>query len=106
MQLTFKLIHDAPYYRHVWLYDRADFDGFASALHSADWDFCFDTDDVNVACDRWTELVLNTARAFIPNHCIQADEGLISNPRPKMAEAASGSEQNPATVESTEHRKL
>jgi hypothetical protein len=53
--------------RLVWKYNQADFDSFRNALRNYNWDFCFDTDDINVTASRWTESFLNIARQFIPN---------------------------------------
>ena len=70
--LLFKIVPEPAqtYYRHIWLYDQADFDGFANALTTVDLDKCFDNDDVNIACRKWTEIVLNIARVFIPNRSV------------------------------------
>ena len=70
VELKFKLESDAAYHRHIWLYEQTDCDGFKAALNSARWDDCFQTNDVNVACEQWTNLFLNIARTFIPNKVI------------------------------------
>ena len=70
IDLAFKVILDPCYYRQIWLYEQGDYEGFSEALISADWESCFEDDDVDLTCRRWTELFLNTARAYIPNKTI------------------------------------
>ncbi len=71
VSLLFKIAPEPAYYRHIWLYDQADFDGFANALTTVDWDkCCFDNDDVNIACRKWTEIFLDIAKLFIPNRSV------------------------------------
>lgn len=70
VELNFKIPVDKAYYRHIWLYNKADFVGFRKSLSAVDWSYCFETDDVNVACDRWSETFLNTARSHIPNKVV------------------------------------
>ena len=56
--------------REQWLYDKADWDGLRKALREANWDeevfssVC--ENSVNECVERFTELVLSTARRFIP----------------------------------------
>ena len=58
------------YTRHIWQYHLADFDEFRKQLSEADWDSCFNHDDINKVCKTWTDLFLNTARNCIPNKVI------------------------------------
>lgn len=70
IDLNFKVSYEAAYTRHIWLYQEADFNGFKHALQCANWDECFESDDVNVASERWSQLFLNTSRNFIPNKVV------------------------------------
>lgn len=70
IEFNFKIITDPPYYRHVWQYDKGDYDGFRTALSSADWDACFQTQDVNTVCTNWTQTFLNIARMYIPHRVV------------------------------------
>jgi len=70
VSLLFKVVSDPSYFRHIWLYDQGDYDGFTQAIESADWESCFVYDDVDIACQTWTELFLNIARSFIPNKSV------------------------------------
>jgi hypothetical protein len=65
--LSFKVKHSATYKRHVWIYTQANFDGMNQAISEYNWDACFDDDNVDEACNRWTTSYLNIARMFIPN---------------------------------------
>jgi len=47
-----------------------DMFGFTKRATNYDWDSCLDTNDVNVACDLWTEALINIARQFIPNKMV------------------------------------
>jgi len=71
MTLQFKTYKQKAYDRHVWLYDKADWDGFRDSISSFDWESVFDTNDVDSACDRWTSTFLNIARQFIPNRVVK-----------------------------------
>ena len=37
-QLNFRIHKEAPYYRFVWDYNRADYDGFRQCLSETNWD--------------------------------------------------------------------
>ena len=67
VELNFKMSIERAYTRHMWFYKKANFTGFRNKLQCTDWSYCFDTDDVNVANDRWTSVFLDIAKSFIPN---------------------------------------
>ena len=69
VELKFRVEKDLAYFRHIWLYDKADSDGFKRELY-ANWDECFQTNDVDTACELWTCKFLNIARTYIPNKMI------------------------------------
>ena len=70
VDLKFRIQNDPAYYRHIWLYDKADSDGFKSGLNSTNWDDCFLTNDVDIACDMWSNTFLNISRMYIPNKLV------------------------------------
>ena len=70
LTLQFKVCKQKAYDRHVWLYEKADWNGFRESISLFDWDSVFVVDDVDVACDRWTSTLLNIARQFIPNRVV------------------------------------
>ena len=69
-QLKFKTYKPSAYKRHVWLYDKADFDAFRRALQVFNWDICFETNDVDQVCNNWTQHFLSIAKQFIPNRYV------------------------------------
>jgi hypothetical protein len=68
--LNIKPKFDPPYTRLIWNYDEADFPGLQNYLTELDWNDCFLTDDVNTCATKWTEILLNAARQFIPNKLV------------------------------------
>ena len=58
------------YFRHIWLYDKANFSSFRDKLMSIDWNCCFITDDPSIAASKWTELFMKTAKDTIPNKTV------------------------------------
>ena len=69
-KLKFKIFSEHAYYRHIWSYARGDYNGFRNALSSADWNICFESNDIDKVCLAWTETFLNAARSFIPNKSV------------------------------------
>ena len=69
-QLNFKIKNDPAYQRTIWQYKDANFQEFRTALLNANFDDCFVSNDVNEACNIWTEIFLNSARTCIPNRVI------------------------------------
>ena len=67
VELNFRINFDQAYTRHMWFYKKANFEGFRNMLLHTDWSYCFDTHDVNTACDRWTSKFLDIAKTYIPN---------------------------------------
>ena len=70
IKLNFKVPCEYPYYREIWSYKDGDYDGFSSAVGSANWDECFISDDVDNVCESWTKKLLSIARAFITNKAV------------------------------------
>ena len=69
--LNFKIKRDLAYDRLIWSYKNADFDNFRDLLSNADWDSCFEIDDVETANRRWCETFLSIARICIPNRVVK-----------------------------------
>ena len=70
VKLKFNLYSEHAYYRHIWLYDEGDYNGFRNALSCADWNECFESNNVDKVCLSWNEIFLNAARSFIPNKSV------------------------------------
>ena len=65
---NFKISNGKAYHRHVWQYNQGDYEGFNEEIRQTDWNYCFETEDINIMCQRWTDKFLNLARQFIPNY--------------------------------------
>jgi hypothetical protein len=65
--LKFRIRSDEAYYRHIWLYDKADYDGFRDCIQLMNWDDCFELDDVDIACNAWSSKFIDIAKSFIPH---------------------------------------
>ncbi len=70
LHLDFKINREAAYERKVWLLKNANFSDFRQALHNADFDKCFEGDDVNEACKNWTDTFLAVANEHVPNRVV------------------------------------
>ena len=64
----FKIQYDKAYPRHVWQYDKGDYAALNNAIQNTDWSDCFEVNDINVICQRWTDKFLNLARQCVPNY--------------------------------------
>jgi len=69
-KLDFRIQSKTPYYRHIWLFHRADFDLFRAALIDADFAAVFENDDVDSVCKAWTDKFLKIAKEKIPNKTV------------------------------------
>jgi hypothetical protein len=65
--LQFKLPKQRAYTRRMWDYAKADFNSFRTVLSTADWESCFQTNDVNTAVTKWNEIFMEAATTTIPN---------------------------------------
>ena len=70
IHLKLKMKKVAAYKRLMWDYKNANFDQFRDALSKADFDFCDDITDINVACENWTKLFISVAKLYIPNKIV------------------------------------
>ena len=70
IKLHFQVMPRKSYQRHIWQYNLADFNVFRQSLFDADWDRCFETDDIDVAAQTWTDTLLNIAKECIPNKIV------------------------------------
>ena len=68
--LLFRRKKEPAYERHVWEYDKADFNTFRNYLNGVNWDSCF-SDDIDSCCNHWSDLFLKAAEHCIPNKKIQ-----------------------------------
>ena len=56
---------------HVWKYDEADFEGLNDVYDQIPWHLCVEElDNINDVVDNITEIIINTAKSYIPNKLI------------------------------------
>ena len=65
--LDFKISKEVSYERFIWQYNKANFNEFRNALSTTNFDQCFTDDDIDNACEKWTQLFLSVAKEHIPN---------------------------------------
>ena len=70
LRLRLKMYKPETYLRHIWLYNKADFNGFNLAIQRYDWDTCFQGDHVDEVLKKWTASFLSLAHEFIPNKTV------------------------------------
>ena len=58
------------YKRHIWLYDRGDYDEFRHKLGQSDWDHVFSTNNINECADKFADMITSAAKFSIPNKTI------------------------------------
>ena len=56
--------------RLVWLYDRADWEGLNNFFTNFNWDLCFLDNNVNLAADMVSQIILLGMRSFIPSKMV------------------------------------
>ena len=54
LTLLFRCKKKKAYTRRMWDYENADFNLFRNTLQTIKWEECFNTNDVNIACERLT----------------------------------------------------
>ena len=69
-KLKFCTVKKPAYHRTVWYYNRANFEDFRNGLKSCNWEPCFDSNNIDTVCQRWTDKFLSIARNFIPNKIV------------------------------------
>ena len=70
MDLLFRMEKAKPYQRLMWDFKNADFDKFRTQLSNGDLTVLIEVNDVNEACQKFTEKLLSTAKGCIPNKVV------------------------------------
>ena len=68
--LNFNVTSEHAYKRHIWEYDKADFNLFRNALTHANFDECFESSDIDIICESWTSKFLSVAKDSVPNKIV------------------------------------
>lgn len=65
--LKFRKPRQKTFNRHIWLYDRGDYNLYRNKLRLANWDDLFESEDVNEISKNITNQIIIAARDTIPN---------------------------------------
>jgi hypothetical protein len=63
--LNLKTIKRQTFTRDMWNFKSADFDKFREELDQTDWEPCFESDNIDEICNKWTELFLGISERVI-----------------------------------------
>ena len=63
--LKLKIPKPHAYKREMWDFKHGNFDQFRASLDENNWDTCLETDDIDVACERWSDTFLTIARESV-----------------------------------------
>lgn len=55
------------YKRHVWIYEKGDYEKFRQILSEINWDDLFSINDINSTVDNITDAIITAAKDCIPN---------------------------------------
>ncbi len=61
--------------RHIWNHKNGDYENFDRHLINLDWDGILNTDDVDIATNRWYDIFYRLANIYIPNKTIHYRNG-------------------------------
>ena len=75
LRLKHKYCLPKAYQRHIWDYKATDVANFRDQLFNADWESCFQHENIDSKCEAWTSTFLNIARNCIPNKIITVRPG-------------------------------
>ena len=56
--------------RHIWNHKKGDYLKFERHLVNLDWDRILDTNDVDIATNRWYDIFYRLAKTYIPNKTV------------------------------------
>jgi hypothetical protein len=70
INIRLKMHKPETFTRHIWLYNKANFNGLNLAIRRYDWDTCFQCETIDEVLLRWTMAFLSLAREFIPNKTV------------------------------------
>lgn len=70
LTLKFRKPRQKSFTRHIWLYEKGDYDKYRRLLEHTDWDFISPRNNVNEIADKVTDLILKAAQESIPNKIV------------------------------------
>ena len=56
-----------PYKRHIWLYEKGNYDAYRHILNNIDWDSITDDNDLDNVAEKFTDTLIKAAEKTVPN---------------------------------------
>ena len=63
--LNLKTISRTTFEREMWDFKNANFEQFRAELSNVDWDPCFETENIDTICNKWTEIFMSVSERVI-----------------------------------------
>ncbi|MEW8546207.1 MAG: reverse transcriptase family protein, partial [Candidatus Thiodiazotropha sp.] len=68
--LEFRKPSKTTFKRHIWLYDKGDYNKYRRLLNETDWNQVLSTPDLNETVSKVTDVIIESAKAAIPNKIV------------------------------------
>ena len=68
--LKFRKLIEKGFKRHIWVYEKGNYDLFGNKLAQVNWDNAFSFDNINTIADTITEHIITAAKESIPNKTV------------------------------------
>lgn len=68
--LKFRKSIEKGFKRHIWMYEKGNYDLFRNKLAQINWDNAFSSDNINIIADTITEYIITAAKETIPNKTV------------------------------------
>ena len=59
-----------PYKRHIWLYEKGNYDEYRHILNNIDWDGITDDNDLDNLAEKFTDTLIKAAEKTVPNKTV------------------------------------
>ena len=59
-----------PYKRHIWLYEKGNYDEYRHILNNIDWDGITDGNDLDNLAEKFTDTLIKAAEKTVPNKTV------------------------------------
>ena len=59
-----------PYKRHIWLYEKGNYDEHRLILNNIDWDSITDDNDFDIVAEKFTDTLIKAAEKTVPNKTV------------------------------------
>ena len=68
--LKFRKLIEKGFKRHIWVYEKGNYDLFRNKLAQVNWDNAFSFDNINTIADTISEHIITAAKESIPNKTV------------------------------------